>query len=351
LLAQRIDAASLKLEGEPFSVAASVGHVTPSAGAHFAVSADGATLVYQEQQLLRSQLAWYDRSGDRLGTLGPEGEYSQPRISPDGKRVALVSPDKDSGNRDIWLMDVGNGALTRLTSHPANDWFAVWSPDSARIAFSSDRTAPAGIYTKSAIGEGDEELVWQPRVSGAAAILDWSTDGRFLVYHEPGASANDVLWALPLFGPRKPFLLVQPEFAYGTARISPDGKRLAYPSTESGRNEVYVKPFGKPGKQRISPAGGDLPVWRKDGRELFYIAADGLVMAVQVKGGEIFEAAAPRALFRACSASQSLRGGEEFYDIASDGKRFLMSCLTGEGKPSALIVELHWTAALNKSQR
>ncbi len=351
LLAQRFDSSRLALEGETFAIAASVGQITPSASAFFAVSADGAVLAYQEPQVRRSQLAWYDRSGARLSALGPEGDYTQPRLSPDGKRIALVSPDKESGNRDVWLMDVATGALTRFTSNPANDWFPVWSPDGARIAFSSDRTAPASSYSKSAIGEGGEELIFQPQGSGAAAVTDWSTDGRFLVYHAPGADANFLLWALPLYGERKPLLLVPPEFQYSYGRISPDGKWLAYSSTESGRDEVYVIPFGKQGRRRVSPAGGGHPLWRKDGRELFYIAADGTMMTVEVRGVDGFEAAVPRALFRACSASQSLRGTEEFYDISADGKRFLMNCLTGEGKPSHLIVELHWTAPLNNGRR
>jgi Tol biopolymer transport system component len=212
LMAQRFDAGALKLAGEAFPVAGGVEHVTPSASALFSVSADGSVLSYQEASRTVSQLAWFDRAGVNLGLVGSVGEYNAPRLSPDGKRVALVAPDKESGNRDIWLMEVASGAMTRFTFHPANDWVPVWSPDGTQIAFASDRNGKSSIYRKAVGGGGDEELLLAPGDSGGTFPDDWSADGRYLAYHVDAGRALTDLWILPLFGERKPYPLLATEF-------------------------------------------------------------------------------------------------------------------------------------------
>jgi Tol biopolymer transport system component len=340
LMAQRFDTAKLVLTGEAFPVAGGIEHVTPSASALFSVSADGSVLSYMGASRAISQLAWFDRAGANLGSVGSPGEYTQPRLSPDGKRVALVTPDKESGNRDIWLMDVASGGLTRFTFHPANDWFPVWSPDGSQIAYASDRSARSSVYRKAANGTGDEELLLSPDLGGSMAD-DWSRDGRFIVYHV-GRRNSLNLWIQPLSGDRKAYPLATTEFTEENARFSPDGKQIAYTSNESGTVEVYVRSLEKPGRVRISTSGGQHPIWRRDGKELFYIAPGGALMAVDMKTGENFEAGVPKALFRACRASQTLRGAENFYDVGLDGKRFLIDCLAPETKERSITVAIQW---------
>ena len=158
LMAQRFDATTLTLSGEAMVVASRIGHNTPSSAAAFGVSSDGAVLAYQAGVRALANLTWFDRTGRKIGTIGPENNFADVRLSPDGKWAAAVVPDSDSGNRDIWLVDLRSGAMTRLTSNPANDWQMAWSPDSRRLAFASDRNGRSSVYLK-AIDGGDEELL------------------------------------------------------------------------------------------------------------------------------------------------------------------------------------------------
>lgn len=286
LMGQRFDASKLELRGDAFPVAGAIEHVTPSASAMFSVSRDGTVLSYQEPTRAMSQLAWFDRKGASLGAVGSQGEFVQPRLSPDGKRVAAVRPDPESGNRDIWLMEVGSGALTRFTFNPANDWYPVWSPNGKEIAFTSDRNPTSGIYRKAVNGSGAEELLLPASSNREAWLSDWSSDNRFLAYQSDAGNALNDIWILPLFGDRKPYRFVATEFMEHSAKFSPNGKWVAYVSNESGTEEIYARPLGSPGKVRISTSGGTQPAWRRDGKELFYVAPGRILMAVDVTGGK-----------------------------------------------------------------
>ena len=340
LLAQRFDAATLKLSGEPFALAGNVSQNTTSASASFSISAGGRVVVYRTDVEQTRQLVWFDRSGAKLGSTVVEGAFDQLELAPDGKRAAMITADRDTGNRDIWLVDVTRGALTRLTSHPANDWFPVWSPDGAHVAFASDRNGMSTVYRKAADGSGPEELIPTPNPGGTTFPDDWSADGRLLAVHvSTPLRALDVR-VVPT-DDRKPYGLAQSELQEQNAAFSPDGRWVAYVSDESGAPEVYVQALGKAGKQRVSTSGGVQPRWRRDGRELFFINTAGKLMAVEVRAGDGPAGSPPVALFDACGPStpQYRR-----YAVAPDGARSLWLCATPRVTPSLVTVSIDWAA-------
>jgi Tol biopolymer transport system component len=241
LIAQPFDGSSLASQGEPIGVTQGLLHNVVSVFADFSTSDNGKVLVYRRGSGLR-QLSWFDRGGKPLGSIRAPGEQIQPRISPDGKKLAVSMPDPFTGNRDVWVMDLAAGVPQRLTSHPANDWQPVWSPDGNKIVFASDRKGGRqGLYRRLASGGSeDEELL-----ENALGPSDWSLDGRFLLFEgvEPAETRN--LSLLPLQGPREPIPFVERKFAEDDAYFSPDGRWIAYNSNESGKSEVYVRPAPK----------------------------------------------------------------------------------------------------------
>jgi Tol biopolymer transport system component len=342
LMAQHFDLDRLELTGEAVPITGGIDQETPSANGFFSVSLDGSTLVYSEAARPVDQLTWFDRTGVKVEPFGPLGRYVQPRISPDGKRIAFASNDPESGNRDLWLMDIGTNVRTRFTSHPANDWHPVWSPDGTQLAFASDRMPRSSLYRKAVDGSGEEELLLFPQGKGGAFVTDWSTDGRLLAYQldNPDKRGSDI-WFLPISGDNKPQPFLGTEFSQANARFSPDGKWIAYESTESGSVEVYVRAVGKPVKARISTNVGGFPVWRRDGRELFYEARGVSIMAADVQLGESIQVSTPKVLFHACSAEGSNLIFPD-YDVTRDGQRFLFSCFAQGSNRRSLTVSVGW---------
>ena len=232
LMAQRFDVATLSLVGEAMPVAASVGHNTASSSAAFGASADGSVLAYRPAITRGSLVAWYDRSGRPGSPLGPERAYSEVRLAPNEKLATVVIADPDSGNRDIWLLELTSGSLTRVTTNPANDWQVAWAPDSRQIAFASDRNGLSSVYRK-AIDAVDEELLL--RMPGRGAFpKDWSADGRLLTLGIDSGTELAAIWALPLVGDRTPFPLGRSGVREYDPRLSPDGRLIAFESDESG---------------------------------------------------------------------------------------------------------------------
>lgn len=297
------------------------------------------------------RLAWFDRSGTEIRALGPadRGGSSNPELSVDGGRVALdVSVN---GNRDIWVVETTQAARRRLTFDQAVDVDATWSPDGKRIAFASNRKGVNDLYEKSSSGAGGErELLVSSRHKRP---LDFSRDGRYLLYREFDLKTGWDLLALPLGGDRTPVALVQTRFEEREGQFSPDGKFIAYQSNETGRFEIYVQPFPGPGgKWQVSATGGAQPRWRADGKELFYIDLDGHVTAVSIQlalSGSSIEAGTPEALFQADPAEGPLPSSNKHqYAVSSDGRRFLMNVgVKGAVAPPISIV-LNWAEGLRK---
>ncbi len=344
LMAQPFDLENLTLTGEPRVIADHIETPVQAPGAlpiaTFSASPGGVLVWRRNTQSSQSSLQWFDRSGKRLSVIGEVADYSNPALSPDDTKLAIGIRDPQTKTRDIWIFDLLRGTRTRLTFDPADDLDSIWSPDATRIAFSSDRTGQRNIYWKPADGSGSEELL----VGGKEAqenVEDWSRDGKYLMYNaQPQNAAH--LYVLPLAGDRKPVPFVNTEFRTQQGQFSPNGRWVAYRSTESGRPEVYVQGFSLDssqtrGKWQVSVAGGEIPRWRRDGKELYYQFNSGY-FAVDVKtDGASFEAGVPRLLFEAPTIFSNTGGGQPFV-VTHDGQRFLV--LTPLEKTSSAPIEV-----------
>jgi len=270
-----------------------------------------------------SRLTWYDRSGRMLDGLGRRGDYGNIELSPDGTRLAVAVLDADRRAGDIWIFDVATGESRPFTSDPADENWLIWSPDGTRVAFNSGRDGGLDLYQTDAGGAGPEEALL---VDGVAKWpVSWSPDGRFILYVTNSEETGNDLWILPLGGDRPPYPFIQTRFQDNWGTISPDGRWVAYSSTETGRAEVYVVPFPAGGeKRRVSADGGFQARWRRDGREIFYLASDGTLMATAVDGsGAQFETGLVEALFRTPFLYPPYRA----YEVSPDGQRFLINTL------------------------
>ena len=251
------------------------------------------------------EITVFDRQGQVVKKLGPRGLYNQPIFSPDGKRVAVIKTDLEAENSDLWIIDVASGNNTRITTSKAREAVRapVWSPDASQVAYVALRNGAEGLYRQSSSGDGKEELLYQ--LPGAGIVLsDWSLDGKYLNYYSAQLGGN-IIFALPLAGERQPIEVTKSESQLIAPRLSPDSKFVAYRSNESGRNEIWVRSFGPSGggsapKWQLSTEGGlGMVWWKRDGRELYYLAADRGIMAVDVNTTTSnFEFGKPRLLFK-----------------------------------------------------
>jgi Tol biopolymer transport system component len=354
LMAQPFSLSSLELSGEPLTLAQNILYDPTTWNAVFTASQTG-LLVYQPAvgPAGAKSLVWFDRAGNAVGTVGDRANYFNVRLSPDGQRLAV---ELGYPSADIWVYELARGVRTRITFDPNDDVYPLWSRD-GRIVYSSSRDRIRAsldgydIYARSGTGAGAEEVLLKDEAPKRAS--DWSPDGRFIAFDQGDVLARGLVdvWILPLFGDRKPFPFLAAPYGEFDAAFSPDGRWLAYGSNETTRNEVYVVPFdGRPpadaagpaGKWQISVAGGNVPRWRRDGRELYYIAPDRSLMAVEVDGrGQEFVVGPARRLFHA-RTSAGLLG---WYDVSPDGQRFIMpTSEEEESNPAALV--MNWFAAL-----
>ena len=327
--------------GEAVAIAQDVAYVPMMHHAEFSV-ADSAVLAYSFGALSELRIGWFDRQGNLTGIVEASAHMT---ISPDDSRVAADRIDTQTGMRDVWVFDQRRGTRTRLTFSAANDWVPAWTPDGTRVLYTSDRENPGGpahIYQRAANGSGAEELVLKTDDSKHHIAI--SPDGRFLVYEANSRTGIVDLWLLPLTGPRQTKLLLGNPHAESQPSFSPDGRFLAYISNESGSFEVYVQTFPDgQGRWQISTNGGVQPQWRGDGREMYYLAADGKMMALDVdlKAPSF---AIPHALFETAIAGQA---ATDHFAVTSDGQRFLLQAIPPRNGTGINVV-LNWTAELPK---
>lgn len=344
LMARPFDLETRQLQGDAFPLAERVS----TEGSRYvgASASESGTLVYgQAAADVPRQLTWFDRTGHVLGTVGDAARYVGLALSPDERRVAVTLETGTPENVDIWLIDIDRDIRSRLTVHPGADVSPVWSPDGTRIAFQSSRSRqPVALRQMLSDGAGGDELLLERAGNFTMTPTAWSKDG-FIAYTSRGSD----VWILPLFGDRKPFAFVETPlpFLEAQAVFSPDGRWIAYMSNEGGQRDVYVQSFPGPGpRTQVSKDGGTHPVWRADGRELFYLASDGTMMAVAVGAGRSFDAGLPRALF---SSNVWRLAVNQVYAVTKDGQRFLVNAVPQKHSDAApLTVVLNWQEELKQ---
>ncbi len=342
LVAQRFDPKSLALTGEPMPLIPD----QKSWVNNFRFSASNTgILVWQGVWEREYQLTWFDREGKAVGTIEASAKVAvgqDPRISPDGKRVVV----KRNPPNTIWVVDLEKANSIRITSDFGQ--MPLWSPDGARLAYSG----VGGLVTKASSGLGEPKIVLSSTTSGATFPCCWSPDGRFIIYLKRGLKTRLDLYAVTLDAEKKEVLLLNSPFDERSPALSPDGKWLAYSADDTGAWEIYVQSFSVDGKlgsnrKRVSTTGGRLPVWSRDGRELFFIADDGQLMSSSTKAsGEAFEFTAPKALLRTRMLADS--GSFHEYDVSPDGEKFLIGTLIGEPTAPPPTVILNWPQLLRK---
>ena len=345
LMAQPFDATTLQLSGEPQPLVEQV-NISPQGSSSYSVSDDG-VLVYLSGGA-QTQLTWFDRSGKLLSSTGATGYYSNFVLSPDEKRVAAAIWDPITSTRDIWIIDPARTTSTRFSFNGAEDFLPIWSPDGAKILFVSDRSGFGNFYVKPASGAANDEEIL--KTDQRKWPSDWSKDGQYVAFTSFSPQTRLDLWVLPIAGDRKPIPFLQTSFNEDGPKFSPDGHFIAYYSDESGPYEVYVQPFPASGaKWQISSGGGMQPRWRSDGKEMFFMAPNRTLMAVDVNldlGKGLVEAGVPRVLFPTRSIGYS--GPRNYYECSHDGQRFLINSLQSDAGSVPVSVIVNWTANLKR---
>jgi Tol biopolymer transport system component len=339
LMAQRLDLKRLELTGEPFRMAEPVS----SAAIAFTASNNG-VVAYRGgdiQGVVAGRLEWFDRQGRRSGEVATSATYWSPALSPDGRQLAV---HRAEGGRDIWIFDLVRATSSKFTFDPRDDDDPTWSPDGRRVVFSSSREGQYDLFVKNSAGGEQEELLLKSDYRKRPE--DFSRDGQFLLYEENNPQTGWDVWVLPMTGDRKPQPVIQGPLDQWMSKFSPDGRWIAYASNESGRYEVYVQSFPPAGrKYQISTSGGVQPLWRGDGKELFYLSLGGDVTTVPI---------APKATGLEFGVQQKLFtavptivvGARGAWSATPDGQRFLIVSAAGGSNVSPITVIMNWQSGL-----
>jgi WD40 repeat protein len=351
LMAQPFDLKSLRSDGEAEPIAERVQRFLDldEVGA-FSASSSG-LLAYQTGSGggLR-QLTWFDRTGKQIKTLGDSRAFFSIEFSPDGRSLAASAPDT-LGNYDLWLYGVARGLPIRFTSDPGGEYYGVGSPDGRSVIFNSVRKRHYDLYRKPAYGTRAEELLYADDTDKVPT--SWSPDGKFLLYFTGGGPRHEI-WLLPLTPDRpgepvKPVRLFKSGFNELFAQFSPDGRWVAYGSDDSGQSEIYVVPFSRAGERhQISSHGGGRPRWRRDGKELYYIALDGKLMATEIRtSAEDIKAGSAHTLLTIAISNPTSTAGYP-YEVSPDGQRILTAIPAGVRAAEPVTLIQNWAAALKK---
>ncbi len=341
LMAQQFDAQALKLTGEPQPVIDSVSSMGVQGSMNVTASANG-LLLYDVSSTL-AQFTWFNREGKRLSVVGEPGSYSNFSLSPDDRR--LVAARNNETGADLWMLEVERGVASRFTSGPGGSWWPVWSPDGRTIAFSG---GVRNLFLKAANGVGDAQtLTRSPFLQNP---LDWSRDGRFILYYQFQNGRRD-FWVQAMTpegkaaGEPTPYLRTAYSEFRGRFSPEPNPRWVAYDSDASGQWEIYVQSFPQPrGARRISTGGGNYPHWGAGGREIVYLSPDNKLMSVNLKiGTDSVDPSAPRELFPLPAVGSE----QDPYEVSADGQRFLIAAQDQVPQPLHIIVD--WPALLRKA--
>jgi Tol biopolymer transport system component len=339
LMAVPFDLARLEVAGSPFAV---VPDVTPpfrlrtmpsSFNRQFDVSPSGTLAFLSAGRPHQHALVWVDRTGreEPIGASG--GTYAQPRLSPDGKRIAVVVRGDDQ--HDVWLYELGRNTWNRFTTE-GNSEFPVWNRDGTRLTYNSDRSGSVAIDWKQADGSGAAETLVAGAFARRAFPFSWSPDG--LLAFVAVRPAQDIFTVRPGSG-LEPKVFIATKAVEGAPMFSPDGRAIAFVSDETGRNEIHLRPFPGPGEKLVvSTSGGNEPVWSPTGRELFYRVGDAL-MAVDVTTSPRLQVGTPHRLFeKRYEPSISLYANYS----TIDGQRFVMIKRIDQDEPPRISVIVNW---------
>jgi Tol biopolymer transport system component len=341
IFAQPFDLKSFQVTGTPTALLTEPQFLPRILRVSFAVSDSGLLLVQKGGNVSFSRLAWFDRKGNEVGTVGEPDVYSNLLLSANGQSVAVDKTDVGSQNTDIWMYDLQRGSTKRLTFDPGLDALPVWSPDGSRVLFTSSRNNVFDLYLKTTDGSQEEKLILATEVDKYPN--GWSRDGKYVLYTE----GSDMKYLT--FPETKSTVFLKSPATCKNAQFSPDGRWVAYASNETGKWEIYVTSFPEArGKWQISTAGGEQPRWRGDGKEMFYLSPDMKMMAVPVKTGEGFDAGAPAALFQANPREILATSEQVIYDVDQSGQRFLINTQVKSTETHPITVILDWDAGLKK---
>jgi serine/threonine protein kinase len=342
LMAQRFDAKALQLVGEPIVIAEPV--VTWGFRGAFSASEQGILVVRTGQARgTHAQLTWLDRNGKLLDIFGDPNLYPNIQLSPDGQKLALTS---GGGRRSVGIYDLARKVGTRLTLDPADVTEAVWSADGNRVVFNSKRNGSLDLYQKSSQGTGGEDLLVASNVEKYPT--SWSADGSYVLYDAFNhASSKSDLWVLSV-ADKKTFPFLKTPFNENRGMFSPQGKWVLYASDESGRDEVYLARFpGGEEKIRVSQDGGTYPRWRSDGKEIFYLAPDNKLRAVECKiEAAVMKVGESRVLFEFRPANLHRNGYP--YDVTADGQQFLVNVATEKKEQTFITLVQNWIVGFQK---
>jgi hypothetical protein len=340
LRAQRFDVVGAQLSGEAHSVPGARIVTEPAwRPPSFSVSNNG--VLAWHPSLGETQLVWLNREGQPAATVGPVDTYGNPSASPDGRFVVVSRRDPETGITSQWLFDASRETPSRLTFGPAPSREAVISADGLRIVFTSIQDGAFELRTKLTSGTGAEETLIT--ASRGMFPTDWSSDETYVVYQAFDPETSWDVWALPFSGDRKPIPVGRTQHGERDGQLSPHLRWIAYDSSESGRREVWIQPFPPTGSRwQISTGGGFSPRWRGDSRELYYVAADGRLMAVPIGAGSTPDAGAARPLFQ----TMFREGAYGSYAVSGDGQRFLMKIPPAPGDLTPISVMVNWPGAL-----
>jgi eukaryotic-like serine/threonine-protein kinase len=331
LMAQPFDLGRLSTSGDPSAIAERISEFTVSGNR---------TLVLKPSTSAQTHLVWVDRAGKQISEAAPPGDYGFVDLSRDGKRV--VFDGMAISRFEVWLRDLERGIASRLTFQPSN--VPLWSPDGGTVVFASTSDG-LDLSQRPSNMSAPEAVLLKLHAPPFLFPSDWSSDGRYLAYFRTDPKTRLDQWVLPMFGDRQPLAFLHGDFDESQGQFSPDDKWMAYVSDESGTPQINVVSFPTPaGIRQVSTAGGSQPRWRRDGKELFYIALDHKLMAVSVKTGATFETETPHPLFETTLPTTPLR---QAYSVSPDGQRFLLTS-PSEVSSAPLTLIQSWTAGLRK---
>ena len=338
LLAHTFDEKNRRVTGEPINVISRLPFFDKTGWAEFSVA--GTSVLAYAKDVTGNRLVWLDRTGREVGQVSVPNGCFNVTLSPDDQRVAYAIADERTGSADIWIYSLSHDTATRFAFGPADDHEPAWSPDGKRMAYFSCCEGAETLHVKELTDPGNGKTLL-PR--GFHSPWDWSPDGKFLLYSENLPNTNLDVWVLPLTGEQKPYPLFQTQFNESSAQFFPNGQWVAYLSDETGNYELYVARFDNPReKTRVSTAGASQPRWRKDGKELFYLAPDNRLMAVAIKMGDKSELGETVSLFK----MGSIVGNA--YDVNAAGDRFLMVATEQSARSTPFTVVLNWMSDLKR---